>query len=431
MKNKISIVTLGCSKNIVDSEVLLAQLKANKIEAKHDITNIKTDIVLINTCGFINDAKEESINTILQFIEAKKRGLIKKVIVFGCLSERYKDDLKNEIPEVDEYFGVGELSKILNSVNVDYKKEIIGERELSTPSHYAYLKISEGCNRKCSFCAIPLIRGIHVSKPINEIIKETKLLAQKGVKEIIVIAQDTTYYGLDIYKKRELAKLLNKISEIDGIEWIRLQYAYPADFPVDVLDVIKSNSKICKYLDIPFQHISDVVLKSMQRSINKKKTLDLIDKIRSKIPDVSLRTSLIVGYPNETEKEFNELTDFVSEIKFDRLGVFTYSNEENTKAFKLEDVISEEVKQERADELMAIQQDISSELNKNKIGRNLKILIDRREGEYYIGRTEFDSPEVDNEVLIKSKSKKVQIGSFVNVKITDSNEYDLIGELTK
>ncbi|MFA6925127.1 MAG: 30S ribosomal protein S12 methylthiotransferase RimO [Bacteroidales bacterium] len=429
--DKISIITLGCSKNIVDSEVLLAQLKANKINAKHDLLKNKTDIVLINTCGFINDAKEESITTILKFAEAKKKGLIKKLIVFGCLVQRYKDELKSEIPEVDDFFGVNDLPFIIKKLNANYRNNLIGERELATPSHFAYLKISEGCNRKCSFCAIPLIRGKYISKPVENIVDEAKLLAAKGVKELILIAQDLTYYGIDLYGKQRLSYLLEKLSEIDKIKWLRLQYAYPANFPPDVIDVIKNNNKVCKYLDIPFQHINDNILKSMQRGINKKQTLELLDKIKSKIPDIALRTSLMVGYPTETKKEFNELVEFVEKIKFERLGVFTYSSEENTKSFELKDRVPQNLKQQRFGEIMNLQKEISSELNKNKIGKKIKVLIDKKENGCFVGRTEYDSPEVDNEVIINKNKSKIKTGNFYNVRITGASDYDLFGELDK
>jgi ribosomal protein S12 methylthiotransferase len=424
----VNVITLGCSKNLVDSEVMLRQLDAANFKVSHDSSE-PHNIVIINTCGFINDAKQESIDTILNVVAAKKAGRVKKVIVTGCLSARYYEELKKEIPEVDAYFGVNELKKILSSLDADYKKELLGERHLTTPSHYAYLKIAEGCDRKCSFCAIPLIRGKHISKPIKEIINEASLLAEQGVKELILIAQDLTYYGLDSYKKRKLASLLEKLSDIRSIEWIRLQYAYPAAFPMDVLKVMREHDNICNYLDIPFQHISDKLLKSMNRAIDKKGTLNLIEQIKKEVPGIALRTSLIVGYPGETEKDFNELMNFVSDVKFDRLGVFTYSHEESTKAFKLKNNVSAKVKQQRVDALMQLQQDISFEKNKALIGKTLKVIIDRKENDYLVGRTEYDSPEVDNEVLIKTKGKTNRIGQFCNVKITSAEVYDLFGEV--
>ncbi|MDD5571372.1 MAG: 30S ribosomal protein S12 methylthiotransferase RimO [Bacteroidales bacterium] len=428
--DKISIITLGCSKNLVDSEVLLAQIKANKINASHDFLKNKTDIVIINTCGFINDAKEESINTILKFTDAKRKGLIKKVIVFGCLVQRYKDELKKEIPGVDAFFGVDDLYYIIKNLKADYNKNLCGERELATPSHYAYLKISEGCNRKCSFCAIPLIRGKYISKPIENIVYEAKLLAAKGVKELILIAQDLTFYGMDLYGKQKLSYLLEKLSEIDKIKWLRLQYAYPAGFPHDVLDVIKNNDKVCKYLDIPFQHINDNILKSMQRGITKKQSLELIDKIRNKVPGIALRTSLMVGYPTETKKEFDELMEFVEKTKFERLGVFTYSSEEKTKSYELKDAVLQKAKQQRFGELMELQRKISLRLNKNKTGKTIKVLIDKKEGNHYIGRTEYDSPEVDNEVVINKNKSKIKIGNLYTVKITGASDYDLYASIT-
>jgi ribosomal protein S12 methylthiotransferase len=407
---------------------MLKQLDAANFKVSHDSSE-PHDIVIINTCGFINDAKQESIDTILNVVAAKKAGTVKKVIVTGCLSARYYEELKKEIPEVDAYFGVNDLKKILSSLDADYKKELLGERYLTTPQHYAYLKIAEGCDRKCSFCAIPLIRGKHISKPIKEIINEASLLTEQGVKELVLIAQDLTYYGVDIYKKRKLASLLEKLSDIKNIEWIRLQYAYPAAFPMDVLNVIHERENICKYLDIPFQHISDKLLKSMNRAIDKKGTVKLIEKIKKEVLGIALRTSLIVGYPGETEKDFNELMNFVSDVKFDRLGVFTYSHEESTKAFKLIDNISAKVKQQRVDALMQLQQDISFEKNKALIGKTLKVIIDRKENDYLVGRTEYDSPEVDNEVLIKAKGKTNLVGQFCNVKITSVEAYDLFGKL--
>jgi ribosomal protein S12 methylthiotransferase len=407
---------------------MIKQLNAANFKVSHDSSE-PHDIVIINTCGFINDAKQESIDTILNVVAAKKAGTVKKVIVTGCLSARYFEELKKEIPEVDSYFGVNDLKKILSSLDANYKKELLGERHLTTPRHYAYLKIAEGCDRKCSFCAIPLIRGKHISKPIKEIINEASLLAEQGVKELVLIAQDLTYYGVDIYKKRKLATLLEKLSDIKNIEWIRLQYAYPSAFPMDVLKVMREHENICNYLDIPFQHISDKLLKSMNRAIDKKGTLKLIEQIKKEVPGIALRTSLIVGYPGETEKDFNELMNFVSDVKFDRLGVFTYSHEESTKAFKLKDNVNAKVKQQRVDALMQLQQDISFEKNKALIGKTLKVIIDRKENDFLVGRSEYDSPEVDNEVLIKAKGKTNLIGQLCNVKITSAEAYDLFGEV--
>tara|TARA_R110002096_G_scaffold436050_1_gene666196 strand:+ start:140010 stop:141311 length:1302 start_codon:yes stop_codon:yes gene_type:complete len=424
-KNKINIVTLGCSKNIYDSEVLMGQLKANGKEVGHETDD--GNIVVINTCGFIENAKQESINTILDFVEKKEEGSVDKVFVTGCLSERYKPDLEKEIPNVDQYFGTRELPQLLKALRADYKKELVGERLVTTPQHFAYLKIAEGCDRPCSFCAIPLMRGGHKSKPIEDLVLESKKLAAKGVKELILIAQDLTYYGLDLYKKRELAKLLKELVKVEGIEWIRLHYLFPAGFPEDVLDVIREEPKVCNYIDIPLQHISDSVLKSMRRGTTFAKTNALLEKMREKVPGMAIRTTLIVGYPGETEEDFEILKNWVSDMKFDRLGCFTYSHEENTHAFNLEDDVPEEVKMERVEEIMAIQQEISAQLNSKKIGKEFKVLIDRREGEFFIGRTEFDSPDVDNEVLIDTDYLKT--GEFVNVKITDATDYDLYAEL--
>jgi len=422
---KINVITLGCSKNLIDSEVLMRQLQ-NDYTITHD-SDDSSEIVVINTCGFINDAKEESIDTILSAVEAKKTGDVKKVYVTGCLSERYKKDLASEISNVDGFFGVNELPGILNALNVDYKNELLGERLLTTPKHYAYLKISEGCDRTCSFCAIPLIRGKHKSKPIEEVVKEATFLASQGVKELMLIAQDLTYYGIDIYQKRSITELVQKISEVDGIEWIRLHYAYPASFPKDLLDLIKNNPKVCNYLDIPLQHINDAVLKSMKRSLGKDGTIKLVNKFKEKIPNAAIRTTLIVGYPGETEDDFEQLMDFVRTYKFDRLGVFQYSPEEDTPAYELTDDVSDEVKQDRADRLMMLQQEISFKLNKAKEGRIFKTIIDNKEGDYYIGRTEYDSPEVDNEVLIPVQNHELVIGEFYNVKITKAEFYDLYG----
>lgn len=427
MAKKINVVTLGCSKNLVDSEVLMRQLD-NKYSVVND-SDEDADVIIINTCGFIGDAKEESIDTILNAVEAKRDGRVEKVFVTGCLSQRYKKELKNEIDDVDGFYGVNDLPVILKDLDVDYKKELIGERHLTTPKHYAYLKISEGCDRSCSFCAIPLIRGKHVSVPENEILKEARNLAEKGVKELLLIAQDLTYYGIDIYGKRTIAGLVDKLSGIDGIEWIRLHYAYPAGFPEELLDVINSNPKVCKYLDIPLQHINDRILKSMKRGLGSEGTRKLVRKMKERVPGVALRTTLIVGYPGETEEEFSELMDFVKESKFDRLGVFTYSAEEDTAAYKLKDDVPEDVKQDRADRIMALQQEISLELNKAKKDKIFKTIIDRKEGDYFIGRTEFDSPEVDNEVLITS-DKELKTGEFYNVKINKTDYFDLYGEVS-
>lgn len=425
-KKKINIITLGCSKNIYDSEILMNQLKANGKEVVHEK---KGDIVVINTCGFIENAKEESITTILECIEQKKQGLIEKVFVTGCLSERYKPDLQKEIPDVDTYFGTRELPLLLKALGADYKHELVGERLVTTPRHYAYLKISEGCDRPCSFCAIPLIRGRHVSTPIPELISEAKALAKGGTKELILIAQDLTYYGLDIYKKRALGDLLRELVKIKDIEWIRLHYAFPTGFPEDVLNIMKEEPKICNYIDIPLQHISNNILKSMKRGTTKEKTNKLLQEFRNHIPNMAIRTSLIVGYPGETRKEFEELKTWITEQRFERLGCFTYSHEENTSAYSLKDDISDEEKNERVNEIMEIQSQISWELNQEKIGKIFKCIIDRREGDYFIGRTEYDSPDVDNEVLIKEENLNLSLGEFVNVKIKKAEEFDLYGEV--
>lgn len=409
----------------------MRQLKGNDIEAVHQSNDGDSNVIIINTCGFIEQAKEESINTILQYAGEKKAGTIEKLYVTGCLSERYKSDLEKEIPEVDAYFGTLELPALLKKLEADYKHELIGERTLTTPAHYAYLKISEGCNRTCAFCAIPLMRGGHVSKPMEEIMAETKNLVRMGVKEIILIAQELTYYGLDIYRKRMLADLLKKISDVEGVKWIRLHYAYPQKFPLEVLDVIRERNNICNYLDIPLQHISNPVLDRMKRSITKMETARLIDTIRDKIPQIGLRTTMLVGFPGETEDDFEELLSFVNERKFDRLGVFTYSHEEGTSGFELEDDVPEELKSERASRLMEAQSQISFDLNQKKIGQTFQALFDRKEGEYFIGRTEFDSPEVDNEVLVKAADNYVRLGDFAPVKIIDATEFDLYGEVVK
>lgn len=428
-KTSINVITLGCPKNLVDSEVLLKQLDANDFSVSHDSPSLKHDIVIINTCGFINDAKQESIDTILEIAEAKRSGLVKKIIVSGCLSARYHEQLGKEIPEVDAFFGVNQLKQISEFLNAGYKKNLLGERLRTTPKHYAYLKIAEGCDRKCSFCAIPFIRGKHVSKPMENIVYEATFLAEKGVKEIILIAQDLTYYGVDVYKKRYLSKLLEKLAAIKGIEWIRLQYAYPASFPLDVLDVMKDHDNICKYLDIPFQHINNRILRSMERGINALSTYKLIETIRMKIPDIALRTSLIAGYPGETDKEFRELLEFVKEIQFERLGVFTYSHEESTKAFQLRDDVSSSTKKKRMEKIMQLQDNISFQKNQQMIGKKIKVLIDRRENDLFVGRTESDSPEIDNEVLIPYSANKKIIGKFVIARIAKAEAYDLSAEI--
>ena len=427
-KNKINVVTLGCSKNIYDSEVLMGQLKANNIKVEHESESQENNIVVINTCGFIDNAKEESVNTILDFIKRKEEGSVEKVFVTGCLSERYKPDLEKEIPNVDQYFGTTELPKLLKALGADYKHELIGERLTTTPKHYAYLKIAEGCDRPCSFCAIPLMRGKHVSKPIEDLVTESENLAKNGVKELILIAQDLTYYGLDIYKKRCLADLLIALKDVEGIEWIRLHYAFPTGFPQDVLDVIRDEEKVCNYIDIPLQHIADNVLKSMKRGTTFEKTNSLLRDFREKVPGMAIRTSLIVGYPGETEKDFEILKNWVRDTKFDRLGVFTYSHEENTSAYDLEDDVPAEVKTARANEIMEIQQEVSMRLNGDKVGKEFKVLIDRKEGNFFIGRTEFDSPDVDNEVLIDANKYFVRQGDFVQVKVYEASDYDLFAE---
>ena len=429
-KNKVNVVTLGCSKNLVDSEVLMGQLRANKFDVEHEGASEDHEIVIINTCGFVDNAKQESIDTILQYVEAKKQGHVEKVYVTGCLSERYKNDLEKEIPEVDAYFGTRELPRLLKTLKADYKHELIGERLLTTPAHYAYLKISEGCDRPCSFCAIPLMRGGHISVPIEELVKRAQTLVQKGTKELLLIAQDLTYYGLDIYKKRELANLADKLSEVIGVEWIRLHYAFPSGFPMEVLDVMRNRSNVCNYLDMPLQHISDSMLKSMRRGITKQKTIDLVNKIRDKVPGIALRTTLIAGYPGETQQDHEEMLNWVKETRFERLGIFTYSHEENTHAHLLNDDVPEEVKKQRADAVMKVQQEISFELNQQKIGKTFKTIIDRKEGEYFVGRTEFDSPDVDNEVLIKADDETyLPPGCFVHVTITEATDFDLYGKI--
>ena len=425
-KKKINIITLGCSKNVVDSEVLMGQLKANGKEVVHEK---KGDIVVINTCGFIDNAKEESVNTILDTVEAKERGEVEKVFVMGCLSERYKPDLEKEIPNVDQYFGTRDLPILLKQLGADYKHELVGERLTTTPKHFAYLKISEGCDRPCSFCAIPLMRGGNISTPIENLVIEAKKLAKNGTKELILIAQDLTYYGLDLYKKRALGDLLKELVKVDGIEWIRLHYAFPTGFPEDVLELIKTEEKICNYIDIPLQHINSDILKSMKRGTTHEKTDALLAKFREKVPDMAIRTTLICGYPGETEERFQEMKDWVREQRFDRLGCFTYSHEENTGAYVLEDDVPQEVKERRVEEIMELQSQISWEKNQEKIGKTYKCIFDRKEGNYFVGRTEFDSPDVDNTVLVNATETYISIGDFANVRITSAEEFDLYGEL--
>lgn len=429
-KNKVNVVTLGCAKNTFDSEVMMAQLRANKFDVEHESTTDDAEIVIINTCGFIDNAKQESIDTILRYAEAKQDGLVDKVYVTGCLSERYRDDLEQEIPEVDAFFGTRELPRLLKTLKADYKSELVGERLLTTPSHYAYFKIAEGCDRPCSFCAIPLMRGKHVSTPMDQLLTSAKQLAAGGVKELLLIAQDLTYYGLDIYKKRNLAELVDRLSDVEGIDWIRLHYAFPAGFPMDVLEVMKNRSNVCNYLDMPLQHGSTKILQSMRRGITREKTEQLVDQIRQKVPGLALRTTLIAGYPGETEADFEEMYSFVERMQFDRLGIFTYSHEENTHAYSLNDDVPDDVKRQRADTIMELQSGISYELNQAKIGKTFKVLFDRAEGDYFIGRSEFDSPEVDNEVLVKKSEGFVRLGDFATVQITSADHYDLYGKLT-
>ncbi len=428
-KDKVKVITLGCSKNLVDSENIITQLNGNDIEAEHEGLLTDANIVVINTCGFIDRAKEESINTILEYADVKQKGDIDKLYVTGCLSERYKEDLQRDIPEVDAYFGTMELPGLLAKFNADYKHELIGERMITTPKHYAYVKISEGCNRTCSFCAIPLMRGKHVSRPIEELVKEAKNFAKHGVKELMLIAQELTYYGLDLYKERALNRLLESLADVEGIDWIRLHYAYPSKFPKEIFDVMASRKEICNYLDIPLQHANDDVLFRMRRQITRKETEELINYAREKVPGIAIRTTMLVGFPGETEDEFQDLVDFTKRMKFERLGVFQYSHEENTIAHELIDDVSSELKQERSNALMAVQQEISFEKNQSKVGQIFKVLIDSKDGESYIARTESDSPEVDNEVIINAKDQYLRIGDFVNVKIIDAMEYDLIGEV--
>ncbi|MFN5168015.1 MAG: 30S ribosomal protein S12 methylthiotransferase RimO [Cyclobacteriaceae bacterium] len=426
-KSRVNLVTLGCSKNQVDSEVLLTQLRGNGIDATHESKTDDANIVIINTCGFIDNAKQESIDTILRYVDAKEEGVVEKVYVTGCLSQRYKDDLEKEIPEVDAWFGTRDLSRLLKQLNANYKHELVGERILTNPAHFAYLKISEGCDRPCSFCAIPLMRGKHVSRPMEELVKEAQHLAKNGTRELLLIAQDSTYYGLDLYKKRNLGELLARLSDVEGIDWIRLHYAFPAGFPLDALDVMASRPNICKYLDIPLQHGSTRMLQIMRRGTTREKTEQLLATIRDKVPGIAIRTTLIGGHPGETEDDFAEMMGFVERSRFDRLGIFSYSHEENTHSHTLADDVPAEVKQQRVDAIMELQQNISLELNQQKIGRVFKVLVDRKEEGQYIGRTEFDSPEVDNEVIIDSGNQYLRVGDFVQVKIGAASEFDLHG----
>ncbi|SIQ62624.1 SSU ribosomal protein S12P methylthiotransferase [Pontibacter lucknowensis] len=423
------MITLGCSKNLVDSEVLMGQLRANEFDVSHESEKDDSNIIIVNTCGFIDNAKQESIDTILRYAEAKEMGQIDKLYVTGCLSQRYKDSLEAEIPQVDAYFGTLEMPQLLKKLEADYKHELIGERLITTPSHFAYFKIAEGCNRPCSFCAIPLMRGKHVDRPIEDLVKEAKRLASMGTKELVLIAQDLTYYGLQHYGERKLADLLRNLSDVEGIDWIRMQYAYPSQFPMEVFDVMNERENICKYLDMPLQHISDNMLKTMRRGISKRRTIELVDQIRQRVPDIALRTTLIAGHPGETDQDFQELYDWVEETRFERLGIFTYSHEENTHSHTLEDNVPDEVKQGRADAIMELQQGISVELNEEKVGKTYKVLFDRKESGYFVGRTQYDSPEVDNEVLVLADSQYVRLGDFANVKITDASDFDLYGEV--
>ncbi len=427
-KDKVNIVTLGCSKNLVDSEVMLSQLRGNGIDTHHESKNDDANIVIINTCGFIDNAKQESIDTILRYVDAKEEGLIEKVYVSGCLSERYRTDLENEIPQVDAFFGTRELPNLLKKFKADYKHELVGERLVAGQQHYAYMKIAEGCDRPCSFCAIPLMRGGHVSRPIEELVKEAQHLAKNGTKELLLIAQDSTYYGLDLYKKRNLAELLQRLSDVDGIEWIRLHYAFPTGFPTDVLDVMAQRSNICNYLDIPLQHGSTRMLKLMRRGTTREKTAALLTQMRDRVPGIAIRTTLIAGHPGETEADFQEMMEFVEQSRFDRLGIFTYSHEEDTHAFGMEDDVPEDVKQERANAVMQLQEGISYDINQGKIGQTFKVLIDRKESGNFIGRTEHDSPEVDNEVIVSAKEHYLRVGDYAAIKITDATEFDLFGE---
>lgn len=426
-KDKVNIVTLGCSKNVVDSEVMLTQLRGNKVDATHEDLNDDANVIIINTCGFIDNAKQESIDTILRYADAKEEGLIDRLYVTGCLSQRYRDDLEQEIPQVDAFFGTMELPLLLKKFKADYKKELIGERILTTSNHYAYMKIAEGCDRPCSFCAIPLMRGKHVSRPIEELVTEARNLARNGTKELLLIAQDSTYYGLDLYRKRNLAELLKNLSDVEGIDWIRLHYAFPTGFPLDILDVMAERSNICNYLDMPLQHGSTRILKHMRRGTTREKQEELVAKIRDKVPDIALRTTLIAGYPGETEEDFEEMLGFVERTRFDRLGIFTYSHEENTHAYGSADDVPDKVKQQRADSVMEIQAQISYELNQRHVGKNIPVLIDRMESGQFIGRTEYDSPEVDNEVIIDSPDRPLRIGDFETIFIREATEFDLYG----
>ena len=428
-KDKVNVITLGCSKNLVDSEVLMGQLRANEMDVTHESEKNDANIIIINTCGFIDNAKQESIDTILQYADEKEAGHIDKLYVTGCLSQRYKDSLEAEIPQVDAYFGTLELPQLLKTLEADYKHELIGERLLTTPKHYAYFKIAEGCNRPCSFCAIPLMRGKHMDRPIDDLVKEAQRLASMGTKELILIAQDLTYYGLQHYGERKLADLLRRLSDVNGIDWIRMQYAYPSQFPMEALDVMAERDNICKYLDMPLQHISDNMLKTMRRGISKRRTIELVDTIRQRVPGIALRTTLIAGHPGETRQDFDELYDFVEQSRFDRLGIFTYSHEENTHAHTLADDVPAEVKQERADAIMELQQGISLELNEARVGQTYKVLFDRKESGYFVGRTQYDSPEVDNEVLVPATNTYVRLGDFAHVRITESTDFDLYGEV--
>ena len=427
-KNKINVVTLGCSKNLYDSEVLMGQLKANSKEVVHEDEEDDGNIVVINTCGFIGKAKEESVDAILHHVSRKEAGEIDKVFVTGCLSERYKPDLEKEISEVDQYFGTHDLPQLLKALEADYKHELVGERLTTTPKHYAYLKISEGCDRPCSFCAIPLMRGGHVSKPIEDLTKEAENLAAEGVRELILIAQDLTYYGLDIYKRRALADLLRELAKVDGIQWIRLHYAYPTGFPLDVLDVMREESKVCNYIDIPLQHVNSDLLKSMRRGTDSVKTIRLMNKFREEVPDMAIRTTLIVGYPGETREQFEELKEFVRNTRFDRMGCFAYSHEENTHAYNLVDDVPEDEKEKRVAELMQLQEQISFEMNQEKVGKTFDCIFDRKEGKYFIGRTEFDSPDVDNNVIVDGSKHYIQLGHFVKIRIAEATDFDLYGE---
>ena len=430
-KDKVNIVTLGCSKNLVDSEVMLTQLKGNDIDASHESVKDDSNIVVINTCGFIDNAKQESIDTILRYVDAKEEGIVEKVYVTGCLSQRYREELQQEIPLVDSWFGTMELPLLLKKFNADYKHELLGERITTTDRHYAYLKIAEGCDRPCSFCAIPIMRGKHVSKPMEQIVKEAQSLVRNGTKEILLIAQDSTYYGLDLYKKRNLAELLDRLADVEGLEWIRLHYAFPTGFPEDILDVMAKRSNICNYLDIPLQHGSTEMLKIMRRGTTREKTERLLNTIREKVPGIAIRTTLIAGHPGETEKEFEDMLDFVEKSRFERLGIFPYSHEDNTHAFTMEDNVPEEVKLQRAERVMELQESISEEINNQKVGKTFKVLIDRKEAGQFIGRTEHDSPEVDNEVLIDANKHYLRVGDFANIKIDSASAFDLYGTPVK